>query len=536
MAILLATGPLHAATPDAELNACVDKYISANGGKFDCSVCGISAGCSGNDCHWGALGASAANDAALSAMMTSGYQLYCLNAGGSMVASASPVAAQTGAIDRALRGAGRSGNGRQLGGAVEYGSRSGGSSSYGVAAPFSFTRRIGDGSKDFDIAGTALFGHTSELSQYGVNAAPMLRFFPSSEGRPNRVFGLSLPVQLIMTTGSAINTSFVYHAGLGAIAGYSSEGAWGVGAAVDGIYAGGIQVPVQVVGRVATTISGADFVVQPGISANASAGGSIADTLQQNVLVGWDIGAWIVGLRVFRQGDKAWVFSLGAAESSKASRLAAGTDNAYDRAPPSPGKTPAHALPTPAGALPKVLVLAELTDDLEGGARLVSSIGEGLAADGFAPLPPADKAKAVGAATASVASDGAVLDGLRASAASIVAVSVVAAPTPEGSVRVSITVAGRGLLARRMLTVERQDLETKTRQALRELFSKIDFRTLRDAPQPVGVVVPPVPVPNPGAPTPAPLTPPSTPPAGGCSKDTECKGDRVCQDGRCVNP
>ncbi|MBI5479628.1 MAG: hypothetical protein HY906_12265 [Deltaproteobacteria bacterium] len=53
---------------------------------------------------------------------------------------------------------------------------------------------------------------------------------------------------------------------------------------------------------------------------------------------------------------------------------------------------------------------------------------------------------------------------------------------------------------------------------------------------------PPAPAPAPPVePAPAPEPPAAAPPApasapAGCAKDTDCKGDRVCENGRCVEP
>ncbi|MGE0320737.1 MAG: hypothetical protein AB7S68_00450 [Polyangiaceae bacterium] len=525
---------------------CSDRYFAANGGTFDCNICGVDAGCTGSDCHWGSLNTTATDSSALSATLNAGFQLYCANAGGSMVASAAPVGAQGMALDRAFRGRSKDGS-LSLGGLFEYANFDGDVQSYGLAAPVSWQRSFTSDDTDLDLAGALIAARSDLLTQFGVAVHPAARYFPSGNASSKTVFGLSVPVQLIATTGDAIDTSLVYHAGIGGLAGWSTSDGFGVGAAADLIYTGGFQLPMQVVGRWSTKIAGADVAFQPGLSLNPIGGGF--STLQQNLLFGWDIGSWILGARVFRIGDDGWIVGAGASssEESRAAKLARGTSDDYARSKPGEPQ-PATANATPGGLTDAAvkerlaaMVQAEVYGDATGSARLRATIAQALRERSINPN--------IGGSA--LTSGPAIVDPTQANAARIsarvpLAVSVYAAAQPTGSLRVVLLVTGRGVVARRELVVEPGQLEPQVLGTLRTLFARLDLRGLQDAtpvyhPPPT----PPPSPPTPPEPTPAPEppempetpAPPDAPPtAPGCGKDTDCKGDRICKEGQCVDP
>lgn len=553
-ALLLVPHPASAATPDEEYNDCVSKYLSAGGGAFDCSVCGVGAGCTGNDCHWGSLKANAANDAALAAMLDTGFQLYCLNRGGTLVASASLVGSQGATLDRAL-GPAKAASQLQVGGVLEYAAYDV-ADAFGVAAPFSFNRSLSSKTMDLDLAGSLLFGKTDAVTQYGLTTHPSLRFFPASGGGSKQVFGASLPLQAVMISGSDIETSLIYHAGLGALAGYASDAGWGVGFAADAIYAEGVQLPFQFVGRWSTPLSFATLAIQPGLSGDAISAGDVLSTLQQNVLVGLDTGTWLLGLRIFRQGDDGWVFAAGASNSTQASRLAAGTDQAYARSPKEPATTPA-----PAATAPVRVAVALDVEDVTLRARLRAIARERLEAAGLS----------LGGGALTASNDVADLDAARRRSKADAALSIRVEATAAGSARVQLLFTARGVVAKRDEVVEPHEVESLVRTALQGLFASVSVRALREGAPAVDGTPPPPPPPRPPPPPPPPDTPPTDPPdgpaappngsapgdagaapgdagtsasgsgapeppPGGCVKDTDCKGDRICEAGKCVAP
>lgn len=461
-----------------------------------------------------------------------------------MVASAAPVGAQGLALDRAFRG--RSSDGAvSFGGLLEYATLDGDVSSFGLAAPVSWQRSFTSEDTDMDLAAALLAARSDSLTQFGVAAHPSVRYFPQGDTAAKSVYGFSVPVQLIVTGGEAVNTSLVYHAGVGGLVGWSTSDGFGVGAAADLIYAGGFQLPMQVVGRWSTKVGGADIAFQPGLSLNPIGGG--LSTLQQNLLFGWDIGSWILGARVFRIGDDGWIVGAGASssEETRAARLARGTSEDYARSDPS-GNTPATAKVTPSGLTEAAvnerltaMVHAEVHGNATHSARLRATIAQVLRERSIEP--------SIGAAP--LASGPGIVDPPQVNAARVstnspLAVTAYAAPQPTGSLRVVLLVTGRGLVAQREMLVEPSQLEQQVLATLRSLLARLDVRGLREAPPVYHAPLPtppepaPAPVPAPPPPSAAPPPAPEAPssPAPGCGKDTDCKGNRICQEGQCVDP
>ncbi len=549
-----------AASPSEELDTCTDDYLKANGGSFECSVCGVKAGCNADSCHWGPLKGEVGQQS-LQTMITAGYQLFCLNRGGSVVATGSPAGSQGAALDRAFGDKRQLGQSLQVGGVLEYASLNGlgggDASSYGAAVPVSLRRSFSAANTDLDLAGTLLFGKNEWVTQYGFSALPSLRWFPTESPGTKQVFGVSIPLQLLVTSGDAFDTSLVYHAGAGGIAGLTF-GDLGFGAAADVIYAGGVQIPLQVVGRWGTTVGTAPLAFQLGVSADAIALDGVLDTLQQNALVGYDTGDWLFGLRVFRQGDDGWAFAAGASNSTRAARLAAGTDDAYQRSAagrPSPeGGKPASGTDRaarPAETL-RVMVAAQVGDDPASGSKLVGAILSFLGQRGMKPIERSVADQAV-APFGGAPQDARELDAARATSHATLAISVRATATPAGSWQVVVLVTGRGIVAERRLFAEADGLEAVVRQALAELLATLDVSGLKESAVPAAPRA--YPAPTPPAPPPTPPAPPSEttpdggavpdaggapdagpPAAGGCTKDVECKGDRICVSGRCESP
>ncbi|MBI3201962.1 MAG: hypothetical protein HYZ29_10495 [Myxococcales bacterium] len=549
-----------AASPSEELDTCTQDYLNASGGSFECSVCGVTAGCDADSCHWGSLKGEVGQQS-LQTMIAAGYQLFCLNRGGSLVATASPAGSQGAALDRAFGDKRQLGHALQVGGVLEYtslnGLGGGDSSSYGAAVPVSFRRSFSAANTDLDLAGTVLFGKSEWVTQYGFSALPSLRWFPAASPGEKQVFGVSVPLQLLVTSGDAFDTSLVYHAGAGGIVGMTF-GDLGLGAAADVIYAGGVQIPLQVVGRWGTTIGTAPVAFQLGVSGDAIALDGVLDTLQQNALVGYDTGDWLFGLRVFRQGDDGWAFAAGASNSTRAARLAAGTDDAYQRSAagrPSPeGAKPARG--TDGAARPaetlSVMVVARVGDDPASGSKLVGAIRAFLEQRGLKPIERGVAERAV-APFGGAPQEARELDAARATGHATLAISVRATATPAGSWQVAVLVTGRGIVAERRMFAEADGLEASVRQALAELLATLDLGGLKES------AVPPAPRAYPAPPPPSPPPPPPAPPTeaapdggaspdagagpdagppatGGCTKDVECKGDRICINGRCESP
>lgn len=111
-----------------------------------------------------------------------------------------------------------------------------------------------------------------------------------------------------------------------------------------------------------------------------------------------------------------------------------------------------------------------------------------------------------------------------------------------------LRVEAAGLSARRSLATPASAANDAVADAVAAILSSIGNHSLR-APA-AELPLPPVPAPPPPTPPPPPADqdagPPGTdadggaapppPAADGCTKDTDCKGDRVCESGRCVSP
>jgi hypothetical protein len=563
-----------AASPEEEAAACVDQYDS--GGPFTCTVCGVEAGCkSATECYWGALEFEA-SDSAAAAALANGYQIYCINRGGSLLASSSPIGAQGQILDRALQGASRSPGQLAIGGILEYAALEGGDSTQGIAAPISKNVALSTRETDLELSGSLMFASGEVAQQYGVATRPTLRFFPGADSPApgtRAVFGGSLPLQLLVMSGDAMNTSVVYHAGVGAIAGVVFEGGWGAGFAMDALYASGVQLPLQLVGRWSTPFQGGALAIQPALSADAISGGSILDTLQQNVLAGYDAGSLLFGLRVFRQGDDAWVFGVGLSYASHAEELAAGTASDYQRtrqgqaAARTPGQT--HPAGLPQEAL-RALLVVDAGGDVTESARTRAAVTDALRARGIEPLLRTDSEQAFTpyAAPGSSGPSAAQIEVVRRNLRGDLVVWIRAQRSDALNARVELLVFGRGLRARRELVVPFDAVSRAAADSVSALLASFDVRGLPDlgllaepvppvAPPPLPpVVAPPPPVaPPPVAPPPSPdASPPPAPPPpsgepaptpapeetapnrDGCSKDTDCKGERICENGTCVNP
>jgi hypothetical protein len=582
--VLLLSPRAGAATPEEERNSCVDQYSPSSFTPFTCTVCGVEAGCTSvDDCYWGSLSVEPSSSGLIAAFV-SGFQIYCVNRGGSLLASSSPIGSQGQILDRALSGTRRDAGQMVVGGILEYAAFEGGGSTEGIAAPISKNVSWSSREMDLDLSGSLMFANGEAAQQYGITAHPTLRFFPGG-GSPapgtRAVFGTALPLQLLILTGDGLETSAIYHAGLGGIAGVVTESGLGAGFAIDAIYASGIQLPLQLVGRWSTPFQGGALAIQPAISSDAISGGSILDTLQQNVMAGWDSGSWMFGLRVFRQGDDAWVFGLGVNYASRASELAAGTSDAYQRTAQqtAPGQAPqGAAVPAspPQEAL-EALLLVDAAGDVTESARTRAALTDVLRGRAIEPMLRTEVDRVL-AQTAPMSTVGgltpAQMEAARQGMRADLVVWVTAQRLDAVNARMQLMVFGRGLRARRELVVPFEAVSRAAAESVAALLTSFDVRGLSDqvaqppervAPGPAPPVVPPPTVPPPPPPPPVappPLigpdapappngpdpygeTPPSTAPPpteasppdkDGCAKDTDCKGDRICENGKCVNP
>lgn len=545
LAALAAPRLARAASADEDFNVCVDKYLAANGASFTCSICGVEAGCTGDSCYWGSLKGSA-ND--IGPVITVGSQLYCLNRGGSAVAAAGPIAMQGRGFDGALRDMKSGATSLSVGGIAEYASLDD-FSRYGAAVPFAKTFGVGMQRMDLSVAGNLLFSTSDVLQQYGFNARPTFRQFKGEPGQMRHVLAGSVPLQLVLNKGDGLDSAVSYHLGAGAIAGLvDASGNLGAGLTADILYESGVQVPFQLVGRYAMPLAGGhDVAIQAGFSSDATAAGGILDELQQNVMVGYDAGDWLYGGQIFRQGDDAWVFGVGVSNTSRATKLAKGTDEAYRPGETRPGE------PAPKKVAPVAIDALVIVDagDATASAMLRAAIAQRLQRFQVTPRPKAEGERLVSerAPGVSAAQLGArELSEIRRAANVPVVIHVVLQAAGGGRMLAELRVEAAGLSARRSLATPASAVNDAVAGAVAAILSSIGNHSLR-APA-AELPLPPAPAPPPPTPPPSPAdqdagppgtdidggAAPSLPVVEGCTKDTDCKGDRVCESGRCVSP
>ncbi|MBK7579537.1 MAG: hypothetical protein IPI67_04945 [Myxococcales bacterium] len=538
----------HAASADEEFNACVDKYLSAGGGSFTCTICGVEAGCTGDSCYWGSLKGSA-ND--IGPVTSVGTQLYCLNRGGTAVTGAGPIAMQGRGFDGALRDMKSGATSLQVGGLLEYASLDK-FSRYGAAVPFAKQFDLGSPRMDLSVGGNLLFSSSEVLQQFGFNARPTLRQFRGEPGQMRHVLAGAVPLQLVLNKGDGLDSALSYHAGLGAIAGLvDPSGKLGVGLTADVLYESGIQVPFQLVGRYSIGLSGGhDLGLQAGFSSDATATGGVLDDLQQNVMAGYDAGDFLYGAQVFRQGSDAWVFALGVSHMSRAAALAHGTDEAYRAGGTEPGGT--KPAPGKAGE-PQPITALLIVDagDATASAVLRAVITRMLAKRRITPRSKVDADRAMNQSAPGVA----VVDygprelgELRRALFVPLVIHVLLAPAPAGQLRADMRVDAAGMSARRSQVVPAAGANEAVATALSEILAQLGNDALGaravelpapppkpEPPPPPKPEPPPATDPDAGAPSDADGGAPPGDPAG-CTKDTDCKGDRVCESGSCVSP
>ncbi|MBK9000363.1 MAG: hypothetical protein IPM35_31980 [Myxococcales bacterium] len=546
LAVLAAPRSARAASADEDFDVCVDKYLAANGASFTCSICGVEAGCTGDSCYWGNLKGNA-ND--IGPVISVGSQLYCLNRGGSAVAAAGPIAMQGRGFDGALRDMKSGATSLSVGGIAEYASLDD-FSRYGAAVPFAKTFGVGMQRMDLSVAGNLLFSTSDVLQQFGFNARPTLRQFKGEPGQMRHVLAGSVPLQLVLNKGDGLDSALSYHLGAGAIAGLvDSSGNFGAGLTADILYESGIQVPFQLVGRYAMPLAGGhDVAIQAGFSSDATAAGGVLDDLQQNVMVGYDAGEWLYGGQIFRQGDDAWVFGLGVSNTSRATKLAKGTDEAYRPGETKPGE-PVQKKAAPVAIDALVIVEA---GDATASAMLRAAIAKRLQKSEVTLRPKAEGERLVAERAPGVpaAALGAKeLSDIRRAASVPVLIHVVVQPAGGGRLLADLRVEAAGLSARRSLATPASAVNEAVADAVAAIVASIGNDSLR-APAAELPVPPAPPAPPPPAPPPPPVAEdagapgtdadggaaPPAPAADGCSKDTDCKGDRVCESGRCVSP
>ena len=540
LAALAAPRLARAASADEDFSVCVDKYLAAGGGSFTCSICGVEAGCTGDSCYWGNLKGNA-NE--IDPVLAVGTQLYCLNRGGTAVAAAGPIAMQGRGFDGALRDMKSGARALSVGGLVEYASLDD-FSRYGAAVPFAKRFTLGGPSMDLSVPGNLLFSTSDVLQQYGFNARPTLRQFRGDPGQMRHVLAGSVPLQLVLNKGDGLDSALSYHLGAGAIAGIvDASGKLGAGLTADILYEGGVQVPFQIVGRYSMALSGGhDVGIQAGFSSDVTAGGGVLDDLQQNLMVGYDAGDWLYGGQIFRQGDDAWVFGLGVSSTSRAAKLARGTDAGYQPGQEPKGKPKPKAEPAAIEAL-AVVDAGDATASAVLRAALASVLGKGrvtLRSKVEAERIVSQSAPGLGAAQLGPKE----LGDVRRAAQVPLVIHVVLQPAPGGRVLADLRVDAAGVSARRSLVAPAQSVNDEVAAAVLDILSKLGNDALR-APA-AELPAPPAPPPTPPPATdPDAGAPPSdadggaAPPApsgDGCVKDTDCKGDRICEAGRCVSP
>jgi hypothetical protein len=295
------------------MKECSDKYMNAaKGTSFTCNICGVGAGCTGSDCHWGGIKANATSDKELGTALAKGYQLYCLNQGGALLPSASPAAVQSRAASATFRAVERerpsSPRGMQplsMGGLFDFTTKS----VYGVALPLSTSYSGAPGSA-WDLGGALLFGKGADVTQFGAAFRPGYRLSAvreAGEAGARGFFGLGVPIMLVVNSGTGLETALGYQAGGGILTGVVSDHVgYHLGAALAGdfLYAQGVQVPVQGILRASFDVGTfTRLAIQPGAGVNVAAAGKAADTLQINALTGLELGSWLLGAQAFIQSD-----------------------------------------------------------------------------------------------------------------------------------------------------------------------------------------------------------------------------------------
>lgn len=349
IAILSLPAGLRAGPTDrfqADYLDCASKYLAASGGAFSCSICGVAAGCSGDNCTWGGLTTNLNNQEQFSAVVQAGFRLYCLNSGGSLVASAAAVAVLARDVGTAIQSRGPRPLSSAIGGTLELTAVDQADSSYGVAVPVYY-----QASPQVGISGTVLAGKAPGLTQVGFNARPSLALLERAEpGQPRLVVAAGLPVQLLVSTGDQLATSLGYLVGgslLGAVV--SEDGQLGGGATLDLHYVNGVQAPLVISGRYRFTLGGYDFAVQPAVGLDLTAP---LDSISITLLVGLELGDFIVGLQLFAHGSSNYSAALGVNRVSRPVAAATGLRRAAPPpAVPSPSLLPPPG-PFPVGALP----------------------------------------------------------------------------------------------------------------------------------------------------------------------------------------
>ncbi len=177
-----------ASTFERDLVKCQTGGAQVTATTFSCTLCGVPVNCDVRSCTWGSLQFTDNGQSQELQLINVGKQLYCVNQGGSMVASASASGMQGATLDRAFRH-NRPGSPIQYGGIAEYSNYSGGLSSYGVALPVSYARSFTLDNTDLDLSGDLLFGHNEYVTQYGFTASPTMRYFPQSSAGSKMVYG-----------------------------------------------------------------------------------------------------------------------------------------------------------------------------------------------------------------------------------------------------------------------------------------------------------------------------------------------------------
>lgn len=260
---------------------CSSKFDGTS--SFTCSICGVTAGCDGNSCFWGALKTSNVTSSGELDRLFQGYTLYCLNQGGTLVTAAGPTATQSRSLDTAFRAL-RSGATRaDVGGIVEYTRYDGGDgSAYGLAVPVRW--ELGSGS----LAATLLAGSAPNgFKQIGVTGRYAIQPLTPSESGATQFLAVGVPFQFSRLSGDGLDASFGYAGGVSALYGAANTNRTaGVGVALDAIYARGFQAPVQIAGRYAFGPA-AKLAIQPAVSTELL---DPIEGLQESVLLGVELG------------------------------------------------------------------------------------------------------------------------------------------------------------------------------------------------------------------------------------------------------
>lgn len=415
---ILKAGPWDRAEADFRKNC-----SSSGSGAMSCTVCGVDAGYSDGKVYWGALKATATTpESQLLALAAKGVQLYCAGSGGTLTATASAAGVQGRTLSTAFRALERRQGSRvrvrNMGGLLEHTKSDAGETSnniFGITLPAGLSwKRAAVSSLDLD--GNVVLGFGDGIQQYGFNVAPTYSRIVrgADEDDVLRVMvGGVLPFQLIGTSGSGMDTGLSWLVGLGAFAGASKRfGRYtvGAGAALDFRYGSGPALPFQLALRGSYELKDPfRLVAQLGIGMELLARSEIADTVRPNLLVGLELGNWVLGYQGFYQSGSissgfglSYVGSAGAiATATLLTEAATKQESATSSAAT---KQTGVAMAAPAGSSPQPAPPKQRPNQSPSPATRPAVLATRRDASASQPLPPQPTPKPTPAASSPPAS------------------------------------------------------------------------------------------------------------------------------------